>query len=448
LGDTNIQYFGRWDFSNPSQYLSYWGGAYIRVKFSGTTAKIVLGNTSNFYFKIDNGAWTTVANATGTVNLTPTPLVNGTHTLSVAQGKDYDYLFNFRGLIFDPGATTGTPSVSANLIEFVGDSITAGYTDPQADVSDYAWVSSEALNCEHTQIAYPGVNLTSGYTGAGMDAQYFKEQSFNYPSSPAWDFSRYTAKAVVINLGTNDVNNRVPGTVFQNTYATFLAHVRTEYPNADIFAMRTFLGGMESETQASVMARNMAGDGRVHYVDTTGWLTGSDYNDGVHPSVSGHIKAANLLEPILSYYLSGGLASGTYKILNRNSGMALDATGQGTGNGTPIEQWTYNGGDNQLWNVTNIGNGQYKIVGVQSGKPLDVMGQSTTDGAAVQLYTDNGGGNQHWILNPTWDGYYTVQGVQSGKLLEVVGIATNPGALVDIWSDNGGSNQQWAFRLP
>src|SRR3954468_3431701 len=49
LSDTNIKYFGRWDFSNPSQYVSYWGGAYIRVNFSGTTIKVKLGNTSNFY---------------------------------------------------------------------------------------------------------------------------------------------------------------------------------------------------------------------------------------------------------------------------------------------------------------------------------------------------------------------------------------------------------------
>ncbi len=33
LGDTNIKYEGRWDFSNTSQYASYWCGAYIKVNF-------------------------------------------------------------------------------------------------------------------------------------------------------------------------------------------------------------------------------------------------------------------------------------------------------------------------------------------------------------------------------------------------------------------------------
>lgn len=126
LGDSNIKYFGRWDFSSPEQYVSYWGGAYIKVNFSGTTVKIRLGNTSNFYYKIDNGAWTTLTSVVGAVNLTPNPLARGTHTLSVAQGKDYDYVFNFQGLILDVGATTSSPTVSSNLIEFIGDSITDG----------------------------------------------------------------------------------------------------------------------------------------------------------------------------------------------------------------------------------------------------------------------------------------------------------------------------------
>jgi len=142
------------------------------------------------------------------------------------------------------------------------------------------------------------------------------------------------------------------------------------------------------------------------------------------------------------------VANGTYKIINRNSGLALDATGQGTANGTAIDQWGYNGGNNQRWTVTSLGGGQYKVVGVQSGKVLEVAGQSTADGAAVQLYTDNGGGNQKWNFVATSGGYYTLQGVQSGKLMEVVGQSTAPGAVVDQWTGNSGTNQQWSFQAP
>lgn len=321
LPDTNIKYFGRWDFSNTTQYVSDWGGAYFRVNFSGTTVKIKVGTTvTNYYAQIDNGAWTSYIGVSGTVNLTPTALAGGTHTLTVAQGKDYGYVFTFQGLILDAGATTSAPMVSTDLIEYIGDSITAGYTDPQADVSDYAWVCAESLGVEHTQIAYPGIALVNGFgvnaNKTGMDIQYFKQQSLAFTSSPNWDFTKYTAKIVVINLGQNDNSSSVPDSTFQSDYITFLGNVRAKSPNAQIFVMRTFMGVKAAPTLAAVNARIAAGDTKVRYVDTNGWLTPNtaDYtgNTGVHPSVNGHIKAANLLKPILAPYLNSGTPPATY----------------------------------------------------------------------------------------------------------------------------------------
>jgi lysophospholipase L1-like esterase len=453
LGDSNLKYIGRWDLNNSSQYSAYWGGAYVKTRFSGTTLKFKVasyGGASDYYVRIDDGAWTAYRRVTGTVNATPTPLANGVHSVVLAQGRDYDYEFNFQGFVLDSGATTSPPTVANNLIEFIGDSITAGYTDPNEAIDDYAWVCAENLNGEHVQVAYPGIKLVSISGGMGMDVSYFNLKTMNYANSPAWDFSKYTPRVIVINLGQND-GTGVPDSAFQSTYTTFLATIRTRFPNAEIFAMRTFLGIKAAPAQAAVNARIAAGDSHVHYVDTTGWLISgtSDYNDGVHPSPSGHVKAAGFLQPILAPYVNGeGPANGTYKIINRSSGQALDAKGQVTADGTAIQQWTYNGGNNQRWAVTALGGGQYEITGVQSGKPLDVRGQSTANGAAIQLWTNNGGNNQKWVITPASGGYYTVQGVQSGKLMEVVGQSASAGALVDQWSNSGGSHQQWSFQAP
>lgn len=453
VGDAHIKYFGRWDTSNATQYISYWGGAYVRVSFTGTTAKIKVGAATNYYARIDNGPWVSYTNVSGTINLTPTPLASGTHTITVAQGKDYNYVFNFQGFIFDAGAATSAPPASGDIIEFIGDSITAGYaagTGTQVNVSAYGWVCSEALGTEHTQIAYPGICLTSGYPGVGMDAQYFKLQNSSYPTSPNWDFTRYTPRLIVVNLGTNDNNKAVPDNTFQSTYTTFLTNIRAKFPNAEIFVMRTFLGVKAIPTLAAVNARIAAGDNKVHYVNTAGWLTTADYADGLHPSVAGHIKAANLLKPILAPYINGTptLANGTYKIINRHSGLAIDAKGQAVVDGTPIQQWTPNGQNNQKWVVTNLGGGQYRIAGVQSGKSLDVAGQLTADGAKLQLYTSTSGNNQKWIITPGSGGYYTIRGVQSNKMMEVAGSSTVTGALIQIWTSTGANNQQWAFQVP
>lgn len=313
IGDPSIKYFGRWDFSNSSQYLSYWGGAYFKVGFTGTSVKVKVGNTSNFYAKIDNGPWVSYIGASGTIDLTPVLLSAGTHLLSVAQGKDYDYVFNFRGLVLDNGAGTTLASTGTDIIEYIGDSITAGFTNSQANVSDYAWVVSELMGAEHTQIAYPGISLLNGYgvnqSKIGMDVQYFKMQSLTYPSSPNWNFSAYTPKIIVINLGQNDQSSGVPDADFQSGYITFLTNIRTKFANAEIFVMRTFTGVKVTPTLTAVNARIAAGDNKVHFVNTAGWLIPSpsvDYNDGVHPSLNGHVKAANLLRPYLSPYLGTG----------------------------------------------------------------------------------------------------------------------------------------------
>ncbi len=310
LADGNIKYFGRWDFSNPAEYASFWGGAYFRVNFTGTTVKIKVGYPTHYYAKIDDGPWVSYYNASGTINLTPTPLNNGTHTLSVAQGKDYDYQFKFQGLILDAGATTSAPPALAALIEWIGDSITCGYTDEQANVSGYGWVCSEQLlHTEHTQIAYPGIRLVSGDNGPGMDVQYFKLQNPSFNAAPTWDFTRYTPKVIVINLGTND-NGHVPEAQFRDSYITFLSNIRARFSTVEIFVMRTFNGYLVTPTVAAVNARIAAGDTKVHYIDTDGWMTGADYTDGLHPSVAGNIKAANLLQPILQPYLTGTVNSG------------------------------------------------------------------------------------------------------------------------------------------
>jgi hypothetical protein len=139
----------------------------------------------------------------------------------------------------------------------------------------------------------------------------------------------------------------------------------------------------------------------------------------------------------------GPLANGTYKIINRNSNLALDAQGQGTVNETPVQQYPFSGGTNQQWTITSINGDHYKIMGVQSGRSLDIKGQSILDGAALQLYDYNGGANQEWILTPVAGGYYTIQGVQSGKVLEVPAFSTTAGTLIKQYQMNNGANQQW-----
>jgi hypothetical protein len=143
---------------------------------------------------------------------------------------------------------------------------------------------------------------------------------------------------------------------------------------------------------------------------------------------------------------AGPLANGTYKIINRNSGMALDVKAELTANGSAIQQWNYTGGNNQRWTFTSLGGDHYKIIGVQSGRSLDVTGQDLTDGAKIQLYDYTGGANQQWVITPTAAGYYFIQSVQSGKVMNVPAQSTVAGTLIEQWTNDGGANQQWSIQ--
>jgi hypothetical protein len=72
----------------------------------------------------------------------------------------------------------------------------------------------------------------------------------------------------------------------------------------------------------------------------------------------------------------------------------LDASGQGTANGTAVVTWDCNGQANQQWNVNSDGT----ITGVQSGLCLDASGAATANGTKIQLWQCTGATNQQWSL--------------------------------------------------
>ncbi|MEU4510425.1 PHB depolymerase family esterase [Nonomuraea wenchangensis] len=68
----------------------------------------------------------------------------------------------------------------------------------------------------------------------------------------------------------------------------------------------------------------------------------------------------------------------------------LDAAG--SGNGAAIQIYSCHGGANQSWRLNADGT----ITGAQSGLCLDAVGQGTANGTRIQLYTCHGGANQRW----------------------------------------------------
>src|SRR5262249_4659122 len=105
---------------------------------------------------------------------------------------------------------------------------------------------------------------------------------------------------IIVNLGTNDVAppGASPPDAFQNAYLSFLITLRQYNPRALILALAPFGVNDGSypvypdQIRAAVDIRQRAGDGRIQFVETKGWLGGGDFTDGTHPNGYGNQKAA------------------------------------------------------------------------------------------------------------------------------------------------------------
>lgn len=304
--DPNIAFYGRWDTADRTAFVPHFAGAYLVTGFTGTRVALKQRNAIDLYYSIDGGADLYLRNVSGTVNLTPTALRAGNHTLRVSYrvvAGSYHGDAVFRGLTLDGGATTTAAPRPAKLIEFIGDSITVGTTSSKNALTAYGWLTGERLGMAHTQVAEGGACLVSAADGCtGMADRFLRVNTA--AGSPLWDFSRYRADAVVINLGTNDVGHGVSSTTFQTVYTQLLRDIRGEYPQAAILALQTFTRRYAAQTQAAVQSVTAAGDRNTFFVPTDGWVPAGGLSDNVHPNDAGHAAIATRLAPVITGAIS------------------------------------------------------------------------------------------------------------------------------------------------
>jgi hypothetical protein len=135
--------------------------------------------------------------------------------------------------------------------------------------------------------------------------------------------------------------------------------------------------------------------------------------------------------------------TGYYSIINVNGNKSIDIKGNGSGNGTHLQAWEYNGGKNQKWTIEPSGSG-YKIIAGNCGKVLDVQGGSQANGASVQIYQSNGTATQQWKFNPAnsvENGTYYIN-TSLGTNLDIHNRSTNVNANVQAYQIKNGEIAQ------
>lgn len=199
-----------------------------------------------------------------------------------------------------PAITKATPA-AAKRIEFLGDSITAGFCNlcPAADGHNGPDRENYFLSWANLVCAHFGADChTSAWSGYGivenccggstLMPDIWERTLATIPSqntsdphgtvkSNHWNFTRWAPDAVVINLGTNDELQSRPANVeaFRTHYLALVNRARAAYGRGTHFFLAC---GPMSKAYCSSVDWVIAATGdvdRVHFLDHRGFLNGT-----------------------------------------------------------------------------------------------------------------------------------------------------------------------------
>ncbi len=244
--DPNINYYGRFDFSNSATAVKFnWPGSIIEARFSGPSigAEITDGG-SYFNVEIDGVLVDSLSPSATTHRTIRTNLsTTTTHTIRLIL-RTNGTTSSFGGFYLADGDTLAAkPTRPTRKMEFIGDSWTAGdvigttasspYSLSTFNASlTYARLTSLAFHAQDILVARGGCGLVTSNSGdPNMPARYPQTVC---DAAGDWNFSSWTPDVVCIFLGINDFNNGVSDADFITTYTGFINTVRNHYTNAPI----------------------------------------------------------------------------------------------------------------------------------------------------------------------------------------------------------------------
>jgi len=141
-----------------------------------------------------------------------------------------------------------------------------------------------------------------------------------------------------------------------------------------------------------------------------------------------------------------------YRIKNVNSGLYMQVAGAAAANGTNVQQWGSNGTDvHDIWKFYSAGNGYYYIascVGDGGTYVLDIAGKKTANGTNIDIYNYNGGENQKFMITDNGDGSYKIRTKITGEnsAVEVTSASKDSGANIQQWEINNANCQDWILE--
>lgn len=320
--DPRLSYIGRFNFADPAAPTFDWPGTAVELSFTGNSLTVLLEDSGNWYDVTINGQTSVLQTLKSQESyVLATGLGDGVHTARLFKRTESIVgQSTMKGFVLSPGGILESPPPRPERrIEFIGDSITAGYgvegdspTCPFSVATEnvarsFAAVAADAVAAEVMITAVSGLGVIRNYSDPemiGRDAMTVRYgRTLANEPVPLWDFQRWRADLVVINLGTNDfsTNPRPTQAVFVQAYIDLLNDIRRRYPFAPIIAMAGPIlpDYAAAYVETAVHHMNTAQQDRnVHFLPVPNNLTmPTDYGCDYHPNISGQQKITAVLLP-------------------------------------------------------------------------------------------------------------------------------------------------------
>ena len=162
-------------------------------------------------------------------------------------------------------------------------------------------------------------------------------------------------------------------------------------------------------------------------------------NAGVYLVVAGTYSSGKSADFQLTT-TAGELKQFDYKRVKNAKGYCLDQEGNGTSNGTDLQQWSCHSGRYQHWYQDSLGRLHSKAARF---KCADVSGSGTGNGSDVILYSCHGNANQRWLRST--NNSFRPQHAGDKALDISGGSGSSEGSDAHLWDFHGGATQQWVW---
>ena len=234
---------------------------------------------------------------------------DGVHTVKILRVSEGEALFFGGFKVYGKSPEILTPPADKKLkIEFMGDSITAGFgvlaprsqnvytTYEQDSTMAYAYMTAELLDADIR---------TEAISGQGVFRNCAKEKGHQFKSifdmvmrvREGYDHSSWTPDVFVLNCGTNDVPGGTTNEIMYVEGSLLLDKIRNAYPKAEIIWTYGMMNGNFNDTLKFLIdAKRACGDKKMHYIYLKDIYSGTDEVGAIgHPNVNASVRVSKKL---------------------------------------------------------------------------------------------------------------------------------------------------------